>query len=427
MSKNFDIMNLNIKINQTLNIENLLFYSLILIGWGLVVGPVIAELFFNLSVIFGFIYIKKKKIKLSKKYTIILFIYWIFLIFTNSYHYYFSEVSPKIITSFAYIRYILFFIFIKEILFRLNYKTIILYQSIPVLFIALDVIFQKIFNFNIIGLVPSDNRFSSFFGDEYISGSYISKLFFPFIVVLSYYFIKVKFTFEFLLLIFLYSCFITGERMAFISSLLTIPMCFIFFAEKRKFLLLFLILTIFLSQFALKNTRFEEIKNTMLKKGDNKSLVINFKQKFLTVLDQSGHLPLFITSHKIWKDNLLIGSGINTFGTYCSDDKYKLYNNYKYGNCSTHPHNYYLEILNETGIIGFIIIFVFIFFVIIDAMKKIFSKQNNSLMCKSYLITLLTFLIVLSSGSFFNNFISIIFFMIITFLSSFSSKSLINK
>ena len=61
MSKNFDIMNLNIKINQTLNIENLLFYSLILIGWGLVIGPVIAELFFNLSVIFGFIYIKKKK------------------------------------------------------------------------------------------------------------------------------------------------------------------------------------------------------------------------------------------------------------------------------------------------------------------------------------------------------------------------------
>ena len=134
-----------------------------------------------------------------------------------------------------------------------------------------------------------------------------------------------------------------------------------------------------------------------------------------------------ITSHKIWKDNLLIGSGINTFGTYCSDNKYKSYNNYKYGNCSTHPHNYYLEILNETGIIGFIIIFVFIFLVIIDAMKKIFSKQNNSLMCKSYLITLLTFLIVLSSGSFFNNFISIIFFMIITFLSSFSSKSLINK
>ena len=87
MSKNFLIMNLNIKINQTLNTENLLFYSLILIGWGLVIGPVIAELFFNLSVIFGFIYIKKKKIKLSKKYNN--FIYVDFLIFINSYHYYF--------------------------------------------------------------------------------------------------------------------------------------------------------------------------------------------------------------------------------------------------------------------------------------------------------------------------------------------------
>lgn len=427
MCKSIDHMKLNIKINQTLNVEDLLFYSLILIGWGLVIGPVIAELFFNLSVIFGYVYIKKKKIKLSKKYIIILFCYWIYLIISNLYHVYFSEVPPKILTSFAYIRFILFFLFIKEILFRLNYKKIILYQGLPVLFVALDVIFQKIFNFNIFGLVPTDGRFSSFFGDEYISGSYISKLFFPFIVVLSYYFLKFKFTFEFLLLIFLFSCFVTGERMAFISALLTIPLSFIFFKQKRKILLLILILTIFLSQLVLKNTRFEEISNAFLKKESNSNLILNYKENFLTVLDQSGHLPLFITSHKIWKDNLFIGSGINTFGTYCSYNKYKSQNQYKHGNCSTHPHNYYLEILNETGIVGFIIIFSFIISVITEAINKIFSKNSNSVICKSYLITVLTFLVVISSGSFFNNFISIIFFTIITFLSSLSSKSFISK
>ena len=102
-------MRLNIKINQTINIDKLLFLSLALIGWGLVIGPVVGEFFFNLSIILGFIYIKKNKIKLNKKYLIILFIYWTYLILSNLYHYYFSDVSPKLITSLAYIRYIMFF------------------------------------------------------------------------------------------------------------------------------------------------------------------------------------------------------------------------------------------------------------------------------------------------------------------------------
>ena len=254
-------MRLNIKINQTININNLLFCSLVLISWGLVVGPVAGEFFFNLSIILGYIYCNKNRIKLDKKYIVILFIYWSYLILSNLYHYYFSDVTPKVITSFAYIRYIMFFLFIREIFFRLNYKKIIFYQGLPVLIIAFDVLFQKILGFNLIGMTPSAGRFSSFFGDEFISGSFISKLFFPFLVITSYYYYKKKFVFEILILLFLISCFFSGERMAFISVFLTLPLSIILFKNQRKTLLLFLIITMCVAPFVTKNTRFDEIKN----------------------------------------------------------------------------------------------------------------------------------------------------------------------
>ena len=420
-------MRLNIKINQTININNLLFCSLVLISWGLVVGPVVGEFFFNLSIILGYIYCNKNKIKLNKKYIIILFIYWSYLILSNLYHYYFSDVTPKVITSFAYIRYIMFFLFIREIFFRLNYKKIIFYQGLPVLIIAFDVIFQKILGFNVIGMTPSAGRFSSFFGDEFISGSFISKLFFPFLIVTSYYYYKKKFVFEILILLFLISCFFSGERMAFISVFLTIPLSIILYKNQQKTLLLFLIITICIAPFVTKNTRFDEIKNVITQKEDKKTYFQNFKSNIYAILDKSGHLPLFVTSKEIWKDHLLIGSGINTFGVYCSYDKYKTPEKFKYGTCSTHPHNYYMEILNETGVIGFVLIFFFIIFVIIDAIKKIYLINNDNYLTKSYLISILIFLIVLSSGSFFNNFISIIFFLNLTLLSSLSSNNFTDK
>ena len=63
-------------------------------------------------------------------------------------------------------------------------------------------------------------------------------------------------------------------------------------------------------------------------------------------------------------------------------------------------HNYYMQILNETGVIGFVLIFLFITFVIIDSIKKIYFIKTDKYLTKSYLISILIFLIVLSSGSF---------------------------
>ena len=54
----------------------------------------------------------------------------------------------------------------------------------------------------------------------------------------------------------------------------------------------------------------------------------------------------FYSGYAVWKNNLLLGGGINSFYSNCIKTV---------DFCSTHPHNYYLEILSELGIIGLII------------------------------------------------------------------------
>ena len=60
-------------------------------------------------------------------------------------------------------------------------------------------------------------------------------------------------------------------------------------------------------------------------------------------------------------------------------------------NCGPHPHNYYLDILANIGLIGFFLILLFIFLTLFYSsfVKRYFIKSNNH---KSMLITPFIFL-----------------------------------
>ena len=59
------------------------------------------------------------------------------------------------------------------------------------------------------------------------------------------------------------------------------------------------------------------------------------------------YLREFYSGYASWKENFFIGGGINSFYLNCK--KTITY-------CANHPHNYYLEILSEIGLIGFILV-----------------------------------------------------------------------
>ena len=69
-------------------------------------------------------------------------------------------------------------------------------------------------------------------------------------------------------------------------------------------------------------------------------------------LDSStGTTELFLTALDLWGKNKIFGNGIKSFRIDCG----KLQEYKKDRLCSSHPHNYYVEILTETGLVGFFI------------------------------------------------------------------------
>ena len=58
-------------------------------------------------------------------------------------------------------------------------------------------------------------------------------------------------------------------------------------------------------------------------------------------------------------DNKFLGVGVKNFRNFCSDIKY--YVNQKEA-CNSHPHNTYLQILTETGFIGFLFLILILLY-----------------------------------------------------------------
>ena len=95
----------------------------------------------------------------------------------------------------------------------------------------------------------------------------------------------------------------------------------------------------------------------------------------------------------MFEDNKLMGIGPRGFREFCNDDKYKFiykseaqYNNndtpktingdiFKkkhYDGCSTHPHNLFIQILSETGLIGIFFYLIFLFWIYLELIISYF-------------------------------------------------------
>ena len=141
------------------------------------------------------------------------------------------------------------------------------------------------------------------------------------------------------------------------------------------------------------------------------------------VFYNSIHFAHYDAALSIFKEYPLLGVGNKNFRIECAKEKYE---NSKFiktlGRCATHPHQIYLEILSELGLIGFILIFSFIFINIYKGIK-IFLKNKDLILLSSILYLLISFIPLLPSGSFFSSFNATIFWINFSIMISF----IINK
>ena len=335
--------------------ENLvnLKYIIILYPLLLLTGPFVPDLILSLISLFYIIYItgnKDWKDFFKKKYNKIFFILYLIMIISSLLSDY-KLYSLK--TSILYIRFIFFLNVIICIykndkdLFR-NFCKI---NFFTLLFVSFDTIFQFYTGYNIIGLESRNEvRMGSFFGDELIVGSFLSRLF-PFLIIYLFFFnqnikILIKFAIIFFVAI---AIFLSGERTSFLYFLISFFSMF-FIIKNKKLLIILSIVTLLISTYIFKKNI--NIYNRMVVQTFNQIYDIKSNNLFFF---SKEHTVLSKISIKMFKENKILGVGPKNFRNVCYDnhEKYQFLKEYKPDHyCSTHPHNIFFQFLSETGTIG---------------------------------------------------------------------------
>tara|TARA_B100001059_G_C17782081_1_gene554843 strand:+ start:268 stop:1551 length:1284 start_codon:yes stop_codon:yes gene_type:complete len=410
------------------NKEKLIFYNIpvflfCLIPIFLITGPFLSDLSISLiSLIFLIYCFNKKNFSFFKeKYFYIFLIFWFYLII-NSIINNFNLDSLKI--SFFYFRYGVFIVAIVSLL-SVEHKFIkFFFYTIFICFVSLiiDGFYQYFVGENIFGFKsPSDYRVSSLFHNEMILGSYLSRLW-PIFFGLSLFIFKQKNSFFFIfIVIFILSealTFLSGDRVAFFYINLS-AIFIILFSQKLYKIRLFTLLSsiLLLVIISLINpTAKERVFNLTLNQmnlSDNKNDNNNKVQNEIYIFTKQ-HTSHYITAYKMFLDKKILGVGVKNFRNFCGDKKY-LENELS---CSTHPHNTYIQILSETGVIGFsFLIFALIYFCKY-VLRHIIFKFKGKYYFSDFEICILSGILIYlwpiaPSGNIFNNWLNIA--MIINF------------
>ena len=303
-----------------------------------------------------------------------------------------------------------------------------LYSLVISFLIALIYGYYNYFSYS---MDENNTRLPLLFSDRYLLGNYLVRLF-PLLLALI--FIRKKINKKLLLILGIFyiaiDCliFISGERSAFfLLFLLTIFLLLTLnkFRYLRLITIIFsliIIIAISINNPEIKERNFDTTFNQL---GLNNDSIFESQNDKIFIFSRY-HENYFINAIEIYKNNILFGSGPNTFRKHCSDKLFESNNVFKSNLtlndvCSTHPHNSYLQLLSETGIIGFSFIFItFIYFSII-IFKYVFrltlsrdAQLNNYQICLlgCFLINLWPFIPTLN---FFNNWINIFYYLPVGF------------
>ena len=401
------------KLNQ--NFKNNYFIFLYLFPLSIIIGQAAISINYLLIVIISLIFMFNRRLFLNYKFNLyLLFPFFLILIISSIYNYYFLEYNNPI-KSFLYIKNLFLVLFTVHILN--NQKQINLFLKIIFflcLFVAIDNYIQYFFDYDIFGFQKSKYRLTGPFGDnEYVSGAYLSKFL---ILTLPLYFLSknknISLISVFYLIFFFCSILITGERASLFYFIIVFSIFILIYIKNiKKLFIIFssLILILFLAVNYNKTINYKFLQ-TSYQIGTLKfySNMYDMPEDFKDFEDKnffdSKHGAHFLTAYEIWKNFKIIGVGPKNFLLECQKDKYKKIesDNFNY-RCNTHPHNIYLELLSETGIIG-IISFLIIVIIIFNKIYKLLLIKRDPYLISSFSQVVSIVWPLTTSGSIISNF-----------------------
>jgi O-antigen ligase len=390
----------------------------------MVTGPFLPDLLVSLTSLWFIYYTLKNKI---------------YYIYQNKFFYFFisfcivciisSLLSDDILLSFEsslfYFRIGIFALLISYLIEKnqdiLNYFYYFFIITFSVL--VIDGYYQFINGVNLFGqklqFVGGSPRVSSLFGDETVMDSYLARLF-PLLFAL---FIKRenKTKFEVYFIAFLFICidiliYLGGGRTSFMFLNLSTVFIILFIDNFKKFRIITFIISLALITILTLNDN--RLLNRYVKfTAEQIGLTETSSKKYIFSQSHDSHIR---TAYNMFLAQPILGVGPKLFRVKCNEKKYQE------GKmpCATHPHNFYVQLLAETGIIGFSFLFGTLIYFIYQTVKFIKYKYiNKKIIFSDYQICLLSCLLITiwplsPNGNFFNNSLMIFYSLHIGFFKN---------
>lgn len=407
--------------------DNLIFIPLLLMPFALCMSIFVSEILViivNISFIILLFNEKDIIVKISRiKYQIFLpFILFIIILLSLISSDFFSK---SFAASFFYFRYIILALATYYLIYKNQDCVKYLLNSIIILSIL--IFFNSIYELlqinNIFGLKLEDYRINSgqtyfitsFFDDEKKLGSFLIRLL-PFIISITIFLnYKKKYFFLFIIL-FGFLIFLSSERVAFFLFLVFFILCIRIIPNKIHFIsfifLLISSLTVLQPEVAKKY-----VITTLFQLGiTENSMSSDWSKLKINKLDNiryfsEEHENLIKSGIEIFKRNPLVGSGVKTFYDSCNKIKREEFLNLT---CSTHPHNTYIQLLSDTGIISFILVSTIFVSLCYKNIKIFFMRKINNYLASFYILNIgiiLNLMPLIPSGSIYNNWINLMIYL----------------
>ena len=390
------------------NINNFFYILFSIIPISILIGPA-ASLLNILLIDFCFLalIIFKKDYSFLKSDVIkYLFILYVYLLFNSL-----ISIDQKIgfFRNFGFIRFIILFVAFNYFFNQKNFlKNVLIVWSLILSFILIDIFFETFMGHNLAGFEsPYRGRIVSFFKDEPVVGGYINSFY---LVIIGFLFMNFKykkliFIFS---IIFLVAILLTGERSNSIKALAGFIILYAFNKDydfKKKItvgisMVILLIIIIFNSNF-LKLRYVSQIKSHL------------FQDQIYFRLYKSGF--------EVFKNYQIFGVGNKNYRVETCSNRNLDISEKKIYLCNTHPHQVYLELLSEHGLVGTILILFILYKIIFSKIIYVF-KDKNYIQHGSLTYLILTFTPLIPSGAFFSDYMLTLFMINMSIFYSSNKK-----
>ncbi len=393
------------------------FYLLILFPIFLIFGNLFINFFYFAFTILAILNLRLSD-KFYKSYVFYLLIFFlIYLLINLFFSTNFSNSLPRLL------KFVLIIFFIKELQNLIqkkdfSFEKILPYWTLVFFIVSFDIIFEFLIGFNILGFYTvMPGRIASFFGDELVVGGFYH---FMSLLIIAF-FIKKKFSDPIILILaisIILISFAIGERANFIKLFFSIFL-FLFFILKSSFLnkagvtiIILSLLTFVISiNENIKYRYYDQIK--VIYSSDGLS-------KYFKDSQYGAHQN---AAYKIFKNNFLVGVGLKNFR---EESKKEIYKNDEFKKTNTrqatHPHQIHLELLSETGLLGYLSFLTLVLYSIYYSIKN-YLIDRNIYQFATILFVISNLIPLIPSGSIFSTFYGGIFWFNFALMLSFNKYS----